>query len=751
MLLQVALAALLGILNLGFCIWSLQVAARESTAHTDDDYEVFVAIRDTPVRHERDSDASSVATIAQGTRVFVRLQRASSCCRPALSTPPPCCRLCLMRCTSQVWEKGNDFKTGEVKLQIERSSDSVTVTVCECQQLRQMDGLTSKNDAYVVVTLNDREPQRTPTLANTKNPKWNESNELKFEGVDKINKLTVAVFDEDKIGDDEEIGSVTLVSDGQRDGQIDPGILGLEEKERVEAWVHPENRWFLLQREDYPREEGDLFPLHGRITSNAWVNDPWHALFRAHEVRKLPTTPPQTPCCQCTRHSLVGGSFQWVDLQEEDFNGHIRTMSMVRLDEKSACHAPVAFDWRAEVITGHPIFQVEIDTVGSQGQAAAKVFDSDDGSDVVSFDVNPLSMESDTANDLSQPPENSRNPELLNDYIRENFKSDGGIYTETDEGFSTFNFGGLGMKDEDLLELLPHLVHAESPEFISFAGNEQLTDASFRPLFHTLKLFPELSLLASGATGHHSWMWAVQSAMWQTEEYKSKFSKQMGLVTAMRAANGNLAESDKTAATKAIKVHESGIGEALARKKLHLTHAGIEELVQRGLETPEAVDATAEEELIDYGVDIIAARDAYIGHAFRTQNKGIDEALARKKLHLTHTGIMELVRNGLDTPEAVDGTTEEKLVECGVDIVAARKAFIEYEIGMKARGDSGILGEYTVVHRTFIQVPHSPSLLLLFCSRLSLLLTALNIVSVALRPLVDVLSRNFFGDHARAR
>ena len=280
-------------------------------------------------------------------------------------------------------------------------------------------------------------------------------------------------------------------------------------------------------------------------------------------------------------------------------------VNFVRLDEKSACHTPVAFDWRAEVITGHPLYQVKVDTVGSQ---ASKVSDRHGDSEMVFS--NPLDGDFGTETDSSQLPEDSRNQDLLTAYISANFKAD--VYTETDEGFSTFNFGGLGMTDEDVLELLPFLMHAESPEFISFAGNEQLTDAVFRPLFHTLKSFPELSLLASGATGHHSWMWAVQSAMWQTEEYASKFSKQMGLVTEMRAANGNLAEADREAATEALNVHESGIGEALHRKKLHLPHADIEALVQHGLGAPEAVDETTEEELLEYGVDIIAARAAFV-------------------------------------------------------------------------------------------------------------------------------------------
>ena len=282
------LAALLGLLNLGFFVWGLDVAARESTAHTDDDYEVFVAIRNTSVRRERRSGASTVATVATGTRVFVRPQRASFCCRPALSISPPMLSSLSNALQSQVWEQGDDFKTGEVKLRIERSSDSVTVTVCECQQLQRMDGLTSKNDAYVVVTLNDLEPQRTPTIENENNPNWDESdrlefeglqdseatdsqvadrvasNALKFDGIDKIHKLVVVVFDEDKEGqDDDEIGSVTLVSE---DGQIDPGVLGLDEKERSGAWAHPESRWFLLQREDSPREEGDVFPVRNLIS-----------------------------------------------------------------------------------------------------------------------------------------------------------------------------------------------------------------------------------------------------------------------------------------------------------------------------------------------------------------------------------------------------------------------------------------------------------------------------------------------------
>ena len=154
--------------------------------------------------------------------------------------------VCLLQ--SQVWEKGDDFKTGEVKLKIERSSDRVTVTVHECQQLQRMDGLMSKNDAYVVVTVNDLEPQRTPTIENDINPKWEESNKLAFEGIDKIHRLTVRVFDEDKNGDDDEIGSVSLVSDGSSD----PGALGLEEEERSGAWAHPETRWFIIQREVSP-------------------------------------------------------------------------------------------------------------------------------------------------------------------------------------------------------------------------------------------------------------------------------------------------------------------------------------------------------------------------------------------------------------------------------------------------------------------------------------------------------------------
>ena len=90
------------------------------------------------------------------------------------------------------------------------------------------------------------------------------SNALKFDGIDKIHKLVVVVFDEDKEGqDDDEIGSVTLVSE---DGQIDPGVLGLDEKERSGAWAHPESRWFLLQREDSPREEGDVFPVRNLIS-----------------------------------------------------------------------------------------------------------------------------------------------------------------------------------------------------------------------------------------------------------------------------------------------------------------------------------------------------------------------------------------------------------------------------------------------------------------------------------------------------
>ena len=494
----------------------------------------------------------------------------------------------------QVWEKGDDFKTGEVKLQIERSSDSVTVTVLECQQLKRMDGLLSKNDAYVVVKLNEREPQRTPTLENENNPVWEEENVLVFEGIDKINQLIVSVFDEDKKGDDDEIGSVTLVS---QDGQLDPGVLGLEEKERSEAWAHPETRWFIIQ-EDAPRDKDAMYPLHARITSNDWCNDPWHALFRAHE---------------------------WVTLQEVDSSGHITSMNFVRLDEKSVGHTPVAFDWRAESITGHPIYQHAVDSVEIQDQStkAPKAPNDDQvkfANPLISTDEDPepdpvSSSDSGTPDEIL--PADEKNPELLANYIRVNFNSkrqarqQGEIYTEAEDGFSTFNFGGLDMKDEDLLELLPHLLHAESPEFISFAGNDQLTDASLRPLFHALKAFPELSLLASGARGHHSQIWAVQSAMWSTNTYRKKYSKQMELVTEMRKANGKRSDKDKEAAAGAVDAHESGIDKALARKQLHLTHKEIEALVDAGLSTPEAVDKLTAEDLLEYGVDLPEARKAF--------------------------------------------------------------------------------------------------------------------------------------------
>ena len=299
-------------------------------------------------------------------------------------------------------------------------------------------------------------------------------------------------------------------------------------------------------------------------------------------------------------------------------------MNFVRLDEKTASHAPVAFDWRAEVVTGHPIFQhaVEVkasgggsDNGGGGGKVQEKdvIFNNSTFDEDVPFD-NPLNeiADAEPVDELPSEAVPAKNPEFLTNYIRENFKSDGAIYKKTDEGFSTFNFGGLDMTDEDLLKLLPHLMHAESPEFISFAGNKQLTNAVLRPLFIAFRHFPELSLLASGASGHHSWMWAVQSTMWQTEEYQLKFSKQMELVTEMRAANGKMAQSDTEAATEALNVHESGIGEALHRKKLHLPHADIEALVQHGLGAPEAVDETTEEELLEYGVDIIAARAAFV-------------------------------------------------------------------------------------------------------------------------------------------
>ena len=45
--------------------------------HNDDEYEAFVAVRNAPVRHEKDLDKAAVATVATGTRVFVRLQLAT--------------------------------------------------------------------------------------------------------------------------------------------------------------------------------------------------------------------------------------------------------------------------------------------------------------------------------------------------------------------------------------------------------------------------------------------------------------------------------------------------------------------------------------------------------------------------------------------------------------------------------------------------------------------------------------------------
>ena len=323
-----------------------------------------------------------------------------------------------------------------------------------------------------------------------------------------------------------------------------------------------------------------------------------------------------------------------MDIQDVDANGHIRMMNFVRLDEKTASHAPVAFDWRAEVVTGHPIYQHAVEVQASGGGS-----DTGSGGEKVEKEVqdttfdNPLdeSADAEHVNELPSEAVPTKNPELLTSYIDENFKSDGAIHTKTDEGFSTFNFGGLDMTDEDLLKLLPFLMHAESPEFISFAGNEQLTDAVLRPLFITFKSFPELSLLASGASGHHSWMWAVQSTMWQTEEYQLKFSKQMELVTEMRAANGKMAASDTEAATEALNVHESGIGEALHRKKMHLPHVGIEALVQHGLGTPEAVDATTEEEFLEYGVDIIAAKERFT----RYENSRTKKTVAAAQVRVT--------------------------------------------------------------------------------------------------------------------
>ena len=51
----------------------------------------------------------------------------------------------------------------------------LTVTIVEAKNLRDEDTVGGANDAFVEVWLDDDYKQRTVTIANSKNPQWNET------------------------------------------------------------------------------------------------------------------------------------------------------------------------------------------------------------------------------------------------------------------------------------------------------------------------------------------------------------------------------------------------------------------------------------------------------------------------------------------------------------------------------------------------------------------------------------------------
>jgi len=87
---------------------------------------------------------------------------------------------------------------------------TISITVISAGPLEGEDGLWSKSDPYVYLTLDGCDSQQTDTVSNDNTPEWNQT--LTFEGVEDpaTKTLTLKVYDEDSWRLDEKIGQCTL-------------------------------------------------------------------------------------------------------------------------------------------------------------------------------------------------------------------------------------------------------------------------------------------------------------------------------------------------------------------------------------------------------------------------------------------------------------------------------------------------------------------------------------------------------------
>merc|ERR1712106_846513 len=103
--------------------------------------------------------------------------------------------------------EGKDSKLGEIKTTVtDISKGSLKLTVIKAKNLKNMD-MVGKSDPYVSIQYGDK-IVKSKKKKSTLNPEWNW--ETKIDLDDANSNIFLAVFDSDKIGQDEKMGSLTI-------------------------------------------------------------------------------------------------------------------------------------------------------------------------------------------------------------------------------------------------------------------------------------------------------------------------------------------------------------------------------------------------------------------------------------------------------------------------------------------------------------------------------------------------------------
>ena len=89
------------------------------------------------------------------------------------------------------------------------ATKDMRLRVIGCKGLKRADGFVGKSDPYAVVYWNEEKLGTTKTVENDLNPTWNEDFPISV-NLEHENTLRVAVFDKDKVGEDEFLGQVSL-------------------------------------------------------------------------------------------------------------------------------------------------------------------------------------------------------------------------------------------------------------------------------------------------------------------------------------------------------------------------------------------------------------------------------------------------------------------------------------------------------------------------------------------------------------